>query len=174
MSDLIVRTRLLMFDPASTSTFADQEIQDTLDQRRKVVRYAKLLPDPTPQQNTGVIWYLDYFAACAFWESDAMLFGNAWQQLSPATSDYLTGHWTFAASQVPSVWIVGKMYDVYGAAADLCEIWAAKAADQFDFTDINAKYLRSQIGAAKLALAARYRAQSWTTVIDMVREDVSG
>lgn len=172
MADLIARIRLLISDPSGAPTFADQEIQDTLDQRREVVRYAALRPEPTPQQNTGVIQYLDYYATRAFWESDAALYGPAWQLLAPATSDYLTGHWTFAASQIPTVWIVGKMYDVYGAAADLLEIWAAKVADQFDFTDINAKYLRSQIGKAKLALAATYRAQAWTFTIEQVRDDV--
>ena len=172
MADLIARVRLLLFDPAGSATFADQEIQDTLDQRREFVRYAPLRPEATPQPATGVMQYLDYFATRGFWENDAALYGPAWQPLSPATSDTLTGHWTFASSQLPTVWIVGKRYDVYGAAADLCEIWAAKTADQFDFTDINARYQRSQIGEAKLRLAAAYRAQAWTFTAEMAREDV--
>ena len=171
MGDLVARVRLLIGDAVTGGVFGDQEIQDTLDQRREVVRYAALRPEPTLQVTTGVMQYLDYFGTRGFWESDATLYGPAWQQVAPATSDWLTGHWTFGSSQIPTVWIVGKIYDVYGAAADLLEIWAAKVADEFDFADINAKYLRSQSGKAKLALAAVYRAKAWTMEIEMVRPD---
>lgn len=184
MADLITLLRRLIGDPTSPvglpalnsviagPTWSDIELQDALDVHRAVVRYAPCEPRGTPQPYTGVIQYLDYYATDGQWESDAQLFGPAWQLLTTATADYLTGHFTFAASQIPTVFITGHRYDVYAAAADVCEAWAAKVKLDFGFrTPEGGQFNRAEQSANLLALAERYRAKQEANVVEMVRLD---
>lgn len=174
MAYIIQRVRAMVGDASGQSqTFSDQQIQDWLDERRQFVRYAPLEPRPTPTPNTGVMQYLDYFATCAPWEEDAQLFGPAWQPLSPATSDVLTGHWIFATTQIPTVWIVGKYYDLNGSAADLCEAWAAQMVQNYDFATQGRKYARSQAHKAMLEQAKTFRARQRPIGIPMMRDDLT-
>src|SRR5690348_15227616 len=157
MADLITRVRLLINDPAGASQiFADQDIQDTCDRYQTVVRYAVLQRAPTlgPGGIVDKSAYRDYYAMVGYWESDETLYDAAYNTLAPDTSDRITGHWTFAAGQLPIVRIVGKVYDLYGAAADLLEAWAAKVALDFDFTTDAQTFRQSQKQAALLKLAA--------------------
>ncbi|NLD42333.1 MAG: hypothetical protein GX657_02445 [Chloroflexi bacterium] len=62
--------------------------------------------------------------------------------------------------------------DVYGAAADLLEMWAAKEKLAYDFGSDGATYRRSQKAEALLGLAARYRRQGRVRVILQVRGDM--
>jgi hypothetical protein len=172
MADIIAKVRALIGDKNAPQQFQDQEIQDQLDTVREVVRYMPLRPEPTPGAGTGIISYLDFFAPVGYWESDAALFGAAWQPLTTDTADYITGHWTFAASQVPTVWIVGKMYDVYSAAATLLEEWIAQdAINSFDFKSGERMYARSQIRKARQDLVESYRAKSWPQIATQYRTD---
>lgn len=171
MADLIARVRLLINDPAGAGqAFADQEIQDALDRHRSDVRYLELTGGETVAQG-GAVSYLDYFADRGDWEADEKLYDSSFAELAPATSDRLTGHWTFAANTDPPVSIVGKSYDVYAAAADLLETWAAKEKLSFDFATDGQSFSRSQKVAALLSLAREYRRRQRPVSVGMVRSD---
>jgi len=176
MTDLIYKIRQLIGDKLSSSypaQFTDQEIQDALDSRREFVRYAPLRPEGTPQPFSGIIQYLDFFATAGYWESDAQLYGPAWQPLSPATADFIAGHWTFSTTIIPTVFIVGKLYDLYGVAADLMDAWNGQGAgDNFDVRTQGRMYARSQITTNRIKLAEVYRSRAWAVSVNQVRGDL--
>ncbi|MDP9350797.1 MAG: hypothetical protein M3P51_04560, partial [Chloroflexota bacterium] len=93
--------------------------------------------------------------------------------LTPSTSDYQEGRWTFATSTSPSVYLVGKTYDIYGAAADLLEQWAARLARRYDISDSNSSYKRSQPAERLESLARTYRQQQRVRVVSMSRSDAN-
>lgn len=161
LADLITRLRLLVNDPAGgTQAFTDDQLEDVLDARRADVRHLELDAAETRDPGAGVT-YLDYHARVGDWESDAVLEDATGAALVPATSDYLVGHWTFAASQTPPVYLTGKTFDLYAAAADLLEMWAAKLAlSGFDFSADGATYHLSQRQAALERQAALYRTRA--------------
>ncbi len=173
MADLIARVRLIIHDSAGADrTFTDQEIQDTLDRHRSDVRYLELTGAETMGPG-GVVSHLDYYADRGDWEADEKLYNSTYAELAPDASDRLTGHWTFAASQVPPVYIVGKSYDLYGAAADLLEAWAAREALGFDVEADGQTFRRSQKREALLSLAREYRRQQRPLRVWMVRSDAA-
>ncbi len=171
MADLISRVRLLVADPAGASqVFDDQAVQNALDRHQIVVRYAELRAEPTFGA-TGL--YQDYYAGMGDWEADEALYDAAYIALTPSAADRLTGHWTFEAGQLPPVYIVGKSYDMYAAAADLLEAWAAREKLNFDFDTDGQSFKRSQKAAALLALAREYRRQQRPASVAMVRTDAN-
>ena len=170
MAALIDRVRRMIHDPAGADeTWTDDELQDWLDAHREDVvqrqlGYAETIAD-------GAVVVLDYAAKDGNWESDAALADSAGTALTPDTADYLVGRWTFAAHQAPPVYVSGRSYDVYAAAADALEARAAQVALAFDFTADGATYHRSQQGEALLRLARQYRGQARVRVARMVRTD---
>ena len=173
MTELITRIRGLIHDPAGTSTtFTDQEIQDALDTWRDEARYLELTPLETLAP-TGII-YRDYAAERGLWEADEILVDAAYEPLTPATADRLTGRWTFDDHTPPPVYITGKTYDLHGAAADLLEQWAAAEKLSFDFGADGAQYRRSQKVEMLLQLAAQYRGRQRPRMIPQVRGDLAG
>lgn len=171
MADLISRVRLLVADPAGASqVFDDQTVQNALDRHQIVVRYAELRAEPTFGA-AGL--YQDYYAGMGDWEADEVLYDAAYIALTPSAADRLTGHWTFEAGQLPPVYIVGKSYDVYAAAADLLEAWAAKEKLSFDFNADGQAFQRSQKARALLSLAAQYRRQQRPVSVTLVRGDAN-
>jgi hypothetical protein len=158
MVDIIARTREVIADPAGAAqTFSAQAIQDELDRYRQVVRYGQLDFDTNEAAITGR--YLDYFADVGDWETDALLYSLGNALLTPATSDYLTGHWTFAATTYPPVYIVGQTYDVYRAAASLIRRWAARVPSKKADLD---------------ALLAYVQTQARPRTLTMTRDDAAG
>ncbi len=171
MIRLIDRVRELIGDPAGAEqTFADDQIERALDVHRWEVRYKRLTPLPTYQD--GRVLYLEWLAESGDWEEDAQVFDSRFQALTPAAVDPLNGRWTFTESQ-GDVFLNGKMYDPYGAAADLLETWAAKTAVEFDFEADGASYKRSQKSQALRALAKEYRLLQQVKTIAQVRSDVN-
>lgn len=174
MSDLITRSRLLIADPAGPSQlFADQDIQDALDAVREDVQYEALEPRPTLSSVTGIT-YTDYYGQRGYWESDAVLIGINYATLTPATSDYLTGHWTFS-NQFPPVMVKGKRYDLYRAAANLLDLKIANlAVAAYDFSANGQSFHRGTIVDTLTKLAAQYRRKVWVRTSQMTRADMAG
>ncbi len=164
MADLIGRLRRMIGDPAASAVWTDEELQDALDARRRDVRYEQLTVAETVQPGGQVVW-LDWWAQDGDWESDAKLYGPTYAELTPATSDYLTGHWTFAAHQAGPVYVVGKTYDMPGAAADVLEEWAGRA--RTTVTD-----WRDMVQALQ-ASAARFRERQRAAVTRAARSDMT-
>ena len=171
LASLISRVRTLIDDNASTKTFTDDEVQAALDNWRTDVRYLVLTPAET--RTASGVEYRDYYAPVGDWESDVALYDGTYAVVTPATSDYQTGHWTFTNSTGPPVYLVGKTFDVYATAADLLESWAAKVKLAFDFTADGASFSRSQQVAALLQLAADYRRRQRSVTALQVRGDVA-
>ena len=144
MAALISKVRLMIFDTAGgTQLFADQDIQDKLDECREDIRYELLAPKPT-FANPGGIQYNDYYAERGFWEADETIIYGDFTVKTPTTSDEIVGHWTFA-NQLPPLLIAGKRYDVYRAAADLLDYkLAALSATEVDFSSDGQTFHLSQ------------------------------
>lgn len=139
MSDLIVRTRSLYGDPAGPNAkFDDQTIQDALDSERLDVNisdWRELLPYYSVV--AGAWQWTEFYDPSNYgdWEADAVLYNAGLTLLTPTTSDYLTGHWSFGAvNQAPPVFVVGKTYDVYAAARKVVLRWIGLEATSFDFS----------------------------------------
>ena len=167
---LIGRIRSMIGDPAGADqVFSDDEIQYAADVHRWEKRYAPLKGLVT--YTNGVPGYLTWVAAEGNWESDAVLSDAQYGVLTPSGTDAINGRWTFAASQA-AVYITGWFYDLFGAAADLLEAWAAKTASDFDFTADGASFHRSQKGAALRVMAEEYRKKQRVHVIQQERGDL--
>lgn len=191
MADLIALVRKMIYDPSSQSLFADQDYQDRLDASRDDVRYEGLAIAPsivnTPSTNNQASTiFADYYSSYQWWEADVVIQGQGstgapWIVLTPTTSDYIVGHWTFEPNvftagtipgQLPPLFATGKVYDPYAAAADILEFWAAMLASSYDVTADGQTLRRSQMMAAKLTLAAQYRRRAKPKRAKMTRSDV--
>lgn len=171
MIRLIDRVRDLIGDPAGAEqTFTDDQIERALDVHRWEVRYKRLTPLPTYQN--GEVLHLEWVAESGDWEEDTQVFDSHFQGLTPVAVDALNGRWTFGESQA-DVFLNGKTYDLYGAAADLLEAWAARVAVEFDFDADGASYKRSQKSHMLRALAKEYRLLQQVKTIVQVRSDVN-
>lgn len=175
MSALITRVRKLINDTAGASQrFTDDETQDALDRFREDVRYLRLLPGETIATG-GAVSYLNYYSPKGWgdWETDGVLqYSSTWATLTPATSDWLTGLWTFSSNQNPDVYLTGKTYDVYGAAAFLLREWAALEKLSFDGSGSGRSFSRKQKYEMLSDLASQYERRQRPKSVRMVRSDM--
>lgn len=154
--------------------FSDQQVQNWLDKRRLTVRYELLRAEEFLQPG-GKIVYQDFYAQWEFWEQDATLYSSTYTPFVAddfAEADFLTGHWQTKVAQLPLVYLIGKTYDVYGAAADLCEAWAAKLSGDYDFSDKQVSFKRSQAFAQKRTQANDFKRQARPRTVSQGRSDV--
>lgn len=173
MAALIARVRLLINDTAGASQqFSDDDIQNVLDASRQDVYNGPLEAKPTYGGST--ISYLDYFASVGDWEDNAVLKQFLTVLVVPSVSEPIAGHWQFSTTTLPGVFITGRTYDVYRAAADLLERWAARWALSYDVNVDGQSLHRSQAGAALMNLAKQYRQQQRAFTIDTRRTDTNG
>ncbi len=169
MSQLINLARDLIGDPASADqTFTDDQIERSLDVHCWEFRYYPL--QPLPIVVSGNTEYREWMSESEYWESDAMLYDANYNQLTPASADPMHGRWSFVTSQI-SVVISGKVYDPYGAAADLLEMWAGRVAVEFDVDADGARMNRSQKGQALKELVALYRKKQGVLIGKQIRND---
>ena len=129
MAPVITRLRTIIGDPnvgdPALCAFSDQELQDSLDERRTDVVQAAL-----GYRGSGPV--TDIVAPRRWWE-DGVILTSGGDALTPDTSDLIAGHWTFTDGVALPVYITGSFYDLYGTAQAVCEAWAAKVAREFDF-----------------------------------------
>ena len=172
MATLITRTRLLINDPSGASQqFADSDIQDILDESRQDVYNFPLKAMPTFSGNT--IQYLDYMADLGGWEDGMVLRQYLTVVVTPSLIEPIAGHFQFAASTFPPVYLTGKIYDVYRASADLLERWAARYALQFDFSADGQSFHASQASKQLQALAHTYRMKQRPGTLKFSRADIN-
>lgn len=192
MSSLIAQVRLMIADPSGVNQqFSDQAVQDRLDASRDDIRYEGLTIAPSivntaSTGNQPQTIFADYYSKYQWWESDVVLqaqgpTGAAWVVVTPTSSDYITGHWTFednvftsgtVPGQLPPVFATGKVYDLNASAADLLEFWGATLAGAYDITVDGQSLRRSQMMTAKLNMAQYYRRLAKPKVAKMDRHDV--
>jgi hypothetical protein len=175
MAAIISRVRELIGDAAGADqVFTDQQIQDTLDTRRRRTDAQYLSPVSSVAAGGGVS-YLTYIAPTGYWEDDVLLQDGSYEFLAASvdTADLLTGQWVFTATQAPPVMITGKTYDIYAAAADVLEMWLAKIKLDYDFLSSGRTFKRSQQIEGLSGLIRTYRGRSWVTTSHMIRTDMN-
>lgn len=173
MAALIARVRTLIYDPQATA-FADQQVQDALDNGWRVEqRFVPLIPRPTFEPGGGIL-YLDYYADTPNWEDDILLQDMSYNALTPATAEPIPGHWTFAVQPNGiGVRATGKTYDLYGAAADLLDSWAAQVKLDFSFTQDRDQFQRMQRFQMITDLALKYRSLAGPRIGRLVQGDAA-
>jgi hypothetical protein len=172
MAALITRVRQLIGDPAGGSqTFDDQTIQNALDHYRNDYRYEMLRGVQTFSGSN--ILYLDYYAADGDWEADATLYQFRTTLVTPATSDYQVGHWVFAATTLPPVYLIGQQYDPYGAACEMIDQRIALSAMQFDFVSDGQSFHLSQIFNQLQKMKDLYLARMRPRIVTTYRSDTN-
>ncbi len=190
MSDLISRVSMMIGDP-NNAQFTTQQVQDYLDANRDDIRYEPLKIAPTivanaSTNNQPTTIFADFYSKYQWWEQDVVISGTntstnvAWAVLNPAGSDYITGHFQFeltpfvngtAPGQYPPVFATGKVYDLYAAAADLLEFWAASLKMAYDISVDGQSLRRSQMLSQTLDLAETYRSRSKPKLAKLERSD---
>lgn len=171
MAALIARVRLLINDPSGGSqVWADDDIQDVMDESRVDVRNQALKATPTFSGST--IEYLDYFSSLAGWEDGYVLKQYLITPVTPSVLEPIAGHWQFATSTLPPVYISGSLHDVYRAAADLLERQSAQWALRYNVTADGQNMQRSQVATALQTLARTYRQKQRAGSITLTRSDV--
>lgn len=184
MSAIITQVSMMIGDPSNT-TFTTQQVQDALDRVRDDVRYEMLTAGPSiiNPSGTGTPQYVwaDYYSMFGWWETDYQLQGPNFANLTAVASEPDYGHWQFqinvftsgtAPGQYPPVFITGKAYDVYWAAADLLEIWAAQLSGAYNFSIDGASFSRSLGFEQKLKAAGALRRMARPKRGVMQRNDI--
>jgi hypothetical protein len=173
MTALIARVRILINDTllGSEQIFTDDDIQGVLDEGREDVVNKPLCPKPT--YSGATIQYLNYYSEYGGWESDYVLKQYLTVLVTPSSVEEIAGHFTFAVSTLPPVYITGKIHDIYRASADLLERWAARWVLSYDVLVGGQQFKRSQATTALLALAKSYRQKQRPRSISMVRSDLN-
>jgi hypothetical protein len=193
MSDLIAKVRLMIGDPSGQSQqFSDDTIQGSLDLYRLDLRYEPLIIAPSIVNNSNTnnqasTIFADFYSNYGFWEADVTLQaysnGSAWVVVTPVAMELLIdqAHFQFETNvftggtvpgQLPPCFATGKSFDVFGASADLLEMWAATMTGAYDISVDGQSLKRSQMPQAKLMLAQQYRKRARPKVAKMVRSDL--
>jgi hypothetical protein len=169
MASLISRVRILINDPSS-AILTDQTVQDVLDESRIDVYNAALTPKLT---YAPTIQFLDYFSELGGWEDDYVLKQYLTNIVTASSVEPIAGHFHFSASTYPPVYITGKLYDIYRAAADLLERMAAQYALQFAFSSDGQSFHPEQIQDNIDKLVRKYRMKQRPGMISMRRSDLA-
>ena len=177
MENLILRLRRLVGDVERTvngvtiaEQFTDQELQDALDEHRETVHSLELEMRPTLG---SPIQYLTYYAPLGDWEEDAVLKNGSYTTVTPATSDYIAGRWTFSTEPDYPIFLAGSTYDLYACAADVLERWSSLKSDVFDFSSNDQSFKFSRAFEGRQGLANAYRRRARPKSATLVRSDVA-
>lgn len=170
-TDLIARVRLLINDLAGANQmWSDSDIQDVMDESRVDYRNAVLKAVPT--FGNGTIAYLDYYHDLGGWENGAVLKQYLTTTVTPASSEPIVGHWTFAESTLPPVYVTGSLHDVYRAAADLLERQSAQWMLRYSMT-VDGQFLqRSMVIGNIQKIIQSYRMKQRPVAIRLIRTDL--
>lgn len=174
MMAIILRTRAMIGtpDPARV-TLTDEDVQTALDQHRSDINLCPLRPHETVAEG-GKVYYYTFYAPFEDWEGGVKLqTSSTWSMLTPTEEDLQIGRWVFADNQLSPVFITGRTYDRYAAAADLCERMAATMLTTFDFSAGNGSFSRSQVRQNYLEQAKLYRSQARPRLVQQYRGDVN-
>lgn len=171
MADLISRVRMNIGDAAGADqVFSDQEIQDTLDARRR--DWYELPLNPAPNER-------DFFAPGGWWEADATITRADDTEVTALTTpaidstNYVVGQWTLDSdSDGLTLYVTGKQYDLNGASADLLDAWIGKVKLEFDFLELGSTFKSSQQVTMLEVAAKRFRSRQWLSSVDASRNDV--
>lgn len=163
MTALIGKVRVLIGDQAAPQDFTDDEIEDALDRSKRIAVDLPLTP-------IGAFPWTRYVTSWGAWEANAILRSGD-TTVTPDSSDLETGEWTFTTPRQDNLTLTGSTYDLYAAAADLLESYAAKTKAEFDFSTESSTYTRSGKSKRAMELAALYRKRIRFGSAPQVRSD---
>jgi hypothetical protein len=169
MLQLIKRERTLIYDQDG-SVFDDQTIQDVLDESRVDVTSEVLTPKET--FTAGQILFLNYYASIGNWEDDLIIKQYLYNPVVPSTIEPIAGHFAFSQTTLPPLYISGKRYDIYRAAADLLERRTATQIMQFAFSSDEQSFQPQQVVDNISKLVKLYRQKQQPRTIAMSRSDL--
>lgn len=170
MVDLIARLRRMVGDGGEPPVFEDDTLEEELDRLR--CRHAReTMEEERSVDSSQVVSYLRFFMADGDWEGDVLIQNASFQSLTPETSDYKNGVWTFASTPLRPLTITGWTYDLYGTAVEILEQWIAELKLEFNFQTEKNRFDRSQKIEHLTALADRYRGKMRPSMAVVVRSD---
>lgn len=178
MANLLARVRVMIGDTlpsGSGQIFSDLDIQNVMDETRADI--GNLVLEPYLTYSGSTVQYLDYYAPNGInnLEDDVLLKQYRVTLVTPSVSENILGHWSFAVSTLPPVYISsGKSYDLYRSAADLLERWSAQWAIAYDFSSDSQSFHRSQASAGLQKLAHTFRLKQRAHSLDVGRSDFTG
>ena len=173
MTALIARVRLLINDTLPSGNgqvFSDQNIQDVMDESRQ--DYTNLVLEPRPTFSGSTIQWLDYYSELGGWEDDYVIKQYLINPVTPSLSEPISGHWQFASTTLPPLYITGKLYDVYRSAADLLERQAAQWVLRYSVSVDGQNLQRGQVVTMLQDLAKTYRRKQRAMSIQLKRTDI--
>jgi hypothetical protein len=171
MASLILRVRLLINDPPGASQiFADNDIQDVLDESRQDVFNMPLKPQWTFSGTTPQV--IDYETDLGGWEDGYVIKQYLTVVVTPTTLEPIAGHWGFAANTYPPCFITGRLYDVYRAAADLLVRYAGRWVLAYSMNVDGQSLQRNQVQRSLRELATEYRKMQRAGTISVSRSDL--
>lgn len=159
---IILKLRTLLGDPAGPNQrWSNEDLQVFLDapERRANVNFYTLSPVGNFTASVTVET-LVYQAPCGDWEAGATLYDSKNVLLSPSEADYSQGRWIFTTDTPEPVTIVGRCFDMYGAAADALRARASVMSEDFDFKADNQAFNLSQKYKQLKAQAEEYEMRS--------------
>jgi hypothetical protein len=135
MAALIGRVRTLISDSGGSPQFTDDQVQDALDATRTDYDYLLLEPHPTMHNGSATTYALFVAPTGGGWESDYVLYDSSWAAVANDPSNEVVNDGRFVRDSSNTdrfLYICGKQYDIYDAAAELCETWASELKGQYD------------------------------------------
>lgn len=158
-----------------TALVTDAQIEACLDQTES---YYNLMP-LTPVERIGPggkIVYNQFRAPMGDWEADAVIqTPHTWAYVEPVMADWVIGRWDMAESRPEGLYISGKTYDRFMAAALVCEtILASRELYTFTFSSGGESFNREALRRHYLEQAKLYRSQAHPLITDLVRSDLFG
>jgi hypothetical protein len=179
MVNLIQQVRNLA--NVAIADWPDNDVQISLDKHRLEVRREQLTVEP--EYTGGTAFYYDYFSTYGNFEeygsANAYIFdltdsdGNA-KGTADWTANYINGHVRFSVDQGgTAIFLTGRSYDLYGAAAEICRQHAAVQAAKYSFTADDTTLHRSHWFDHYMKLADLYDKMARPVVVSMVRSDVN-
>lgn len=165
---LRARLRSLVGDAASDAELTEDELEAHLDANAELVRLP--LSPFAPVSGSATVWR----APLAPWEADAQVVDAAGNVVSVSALDTMNGIVTLPEPRSDQLYIQGRLFDLWGAAADVLEALAARARLAYDVSIDGTSLSRSQMAEATLAAAREYRRRARPRVAQTVRTDLAG
>lgn len=166
---IVDQIRLMISDPIDGSVYyTDDQIQGALDDNREDV-------DGYPL--TARFGGTEHVASVGWWEDGVLLTDEDGNTLTQDSENLRRGTWTFSPAHTGDIGLTGSNYDIYGAAADLLEIWAGALVGEVEEWSADGMSVKRATTARLKALAQSYRvkarglADSGVSIATLVRRD---
>lgn len=154
MSDLIQRVRSLTaagtaeYSVGTANYWDADQIEQVLDRHSMDIWRERLVAEER-YDSAGSVSYNIFHSSYGHIEAGTALIiedaVGADRGTATFTGDYQRGVFTFAADQQgTAIYMTGRTYDPFGAAAEVLESWAASEARSFDFSADGQTFNRSQ------------------------------